>query len=108
MHRLRSTSKIDHDLTKLLSSTHKKSFIHSKSCLFELSAKYRSMASNLEIDEQLIQEALELGNQQSERAVIEEALREYVQHRKQLKVLELFGTIDYEEDYDYKQQRQSQ
>lgn len=39
--------------------------------------------------------------------LIEAALREYIQHRKQLKVLELFGAIDYEEYYDYKQQRQT-
>jgi hypothetical protein len=38
--------------------------------------------------------------------LIEEALREYIQRRQQQKVLDLFGTIDYEEDYDYKQQRQ--
>jgi uncharacterized protein (DUF433 family) len=31
----------------------------------------------------------------------------YKQRRKQLKVLELFGTIDYDEDYKYKQQRET-
>jgi hypothetical protein len=36
---------------------------------------------------------------------VEEALQEYVQRRKQLKIIELFGTIEYEDDYDYKQQR---
>ena len=66
------------------------------------------MAINLEIDEALIQEALALGNQQTEHDVVEEALREYVQRRKQLKVLDLFGTIDYDSDYNYKQQRQKQ
>jgi hypothetical protein len=40
--------------------------------------------------------------------VVEAALREYVQRRKQMKILELFGTIDFDEDYDYKQQRQKQ
>ena len=64
------------------------------------------MATNLQIDETLLQEALALGNHQSSGAVIEAALREYIQRRKQLKVLELFGTIDYDEDYNYKQQRQ--
>ncbi len=39
-------------------------------------------------------------------ALVETALREYIQRRKRLKVLNLFGTIDYDEDYDYKQQRQ--
>ncbi|MGA9379348.1 MAG: hypothetical protein WBV73_11315 [Phormidium sp.] len=38
--------------------------------------------------------------------MVETALREYIQRRKRLKVLDLFGTIDYEEGYDYKQERQ--
>lgn len=63
------------------------------------------MTTNLEIDRTLIQEALTLGGHQTEKAAVEEALREYVQRRKQLKVLELFGAIDYDSDYDYKQQR---
>lgn len=64
------------------------------------------MATNLQIDERLIQEALELGNHRTKRAVVEEALQEYVMRRKQLRVLELFGTVDYDETYDYKAQRQ--
>lgn len=64
------------------------------------------MAINIPIDEALIKEALSYDNQQSERDVVEQALREYVQRRKQIKAIDLFGTIDYDEDYDYKQQRQ--
>ncbi|OKH24669.1 type II toxin-antitoxin system VapB family antitoxin [Chroogloeocystis siderophila] len=64
------------------------------------------MTTNIEIDPTLIQEALTLGEHQTEKIVIEAALQEYSQWRKQLKVLELFGTIDYDPDYDYKQQRQ--
>lgn len=64
------------------------------------------MTKNLEIDGTLLQEALFLGEHHTEKAVIEEALREYVQRRKQLKILELFGEIEYDQDYDYKQQRQ--
>ncbi len=63
------------------------------------------MTTNIEIDPTLIQEALTLGEHQTEKIVIEAALQEYIQRRKQLKVLELFGTIDYDPDYDYKQQR---
>ncbi|MBW4607055.1 MAG: type II toxin-antitoxin system VapB family antitoxin [Hassallia sp. WJT32-NPBG1] len=62
------------------------------------------MAINLEIDEALIQEALALGTQQTERDVVEQALREYVQRRKQQMIVDLFRTIDYEENYNYKQQ----
>lgn len=63
------------------------------------------MATNLQIDERLMQEALELGGHRTKRAAVEEALQEYVMRRKQLQVLDLFGTIDYDEDYDYKAQR---
>ncbi|MEL7009821.1 MAG: type II toxin-antitoxin system VapB family antitoxin [Cyanobacteria bacterium J06629_2] len=66
------------------------------------------MATNLELDNELIQEALKLGGHRTKRAVVEEALQEYVQRRKQLKITELFGTIGYDEDYDYKQQRYRQ
>ncbi|MBH8555933.1 type II toxin-antitoxin system VapB family antitoxin [Nostocaceae cyanobacterium CENA357] len=66
------------------------------------------MDTNIELVNNLIQEALELGGHISKRAVIEEALREYVQRRKQLKVLDLFGTIEYEDNYDYQQQRQKE
>ncbi|MCL1475099.1 type II toxin-antitoxin system VapB family antitoxin [Argonema antarcticum] len=62
--------------------------------------------NNLQIDEILLQEALALGNDRTIIAALEAALREYIQRRKQLKILELFGTIDYDEDYHYKQQRQ--
>ena len=65
------------------------------------------MVNTFQIDETLLQEALALSNHPTATALIEAALREYIQRRKQMKVLELFGTIDYEEDYNYKQQRQT-
>lgn len=65
------------------------------------------MATNLEIDNNLMQEALKLGGHRTKRAVVEEALQEYVQRRKQLTITELFGTIEYEDDYNYKKQRRN-
>lgn len=62
------------------------------------------MATNIEIDNELIQEALRLGGHHTKRAVVEAALQEYVQRRKQLTITKLFGTIEYEDNYDYKQQ----
>jgi Bacterial antitoxin of type II TA system, VapB len=64
------------------------------------------VATPLNINEALLQEALALDDQTTIDALVETALREYIQRRKRLKVLDLFGTIDYDEDYDYKQQRQ--
>ena len=63
------------------------------------------MATNLQIDNDLIKEALKLGGHNTKRAVVEEALQEYVQHRKQMKIIELFNTIEYDENFDYKEQR---
>jgi hypothetical protein len=64
------------------------------------------MATSLNINEDLLQEALALDSQTTVEVLVETALREYIERRKRLKVLELFGTINYDEDYDYKQQRQ--
>ena len=63
------------------------------------------MATNVDLDNTLIAEAQRLGNHPSKRATVEDALREYVQRRKQLEILQLFGQIDYDESYDYKAAR---
>ena len=64
------------------------------------------VATPLSINDALLQEALALDDQTTVDALVETALREYIQRRKRLKVLDLCGTIDYDLDYDYKQQRQ--
>ncbi|BAU13822.1 alanyl-tRNA synthetase [Leptolyngbya sp. NIES-3755] len=64
------------------------------------------MTHSINLDDSLIQEALALDEQQTLESVIEIALREYVQRRQRRKILELFGTIDYDEAYNYKAQRQ--
>ncbi|MCW1921160.1 type II toxin-antitoxin system VapB family antitoxin [Luteolibacter arcticus] len=63
------------------------------------------MATNIQLDEELISEAQKLGNHASKRATVEDALREYVQRRKQMEVIKLFGQIDFEEGHDYKSAR---
>ncbi len=63
------------------------------------------MATNLQLDEKLILEAQRLGKHPSKRATVEDALREYVQRRKQREIIGLFGQIDYDERYDYKAAR---
>ncbi len=66
------------------------------------------MATTLIIDDNLIEEAQVIGKHKSPTEVVTEALREYIQYRKQLQVLALFGTIDYDETHDYKEQRHQQ
>ncbi len=63
------------------------------------------MFTPLNINDALLQEGLALDDQITVDALVEKALREYIQRRKRLKVLTLFGSIDYDQDYDYKQQQ---
>jgi Arc/MetJ family transcription regulator len=63
------------------------------------------MATNLDLDDRLIMEAVALGNHRTKREAVTEALEEYVRHLRQGRVLELFGKIDFQPEYDYKKQR---
>jgi len=63
------------------------------------------MATNLALDDQLIEEARQLGGQRTKKDVVTQALVEYIQRRKQLQVLALFGTVDYAQGVDAKAQR---
>ena len=63
------------------------------------------MATNIELDEKLLKRAMKMGGMRTKREAVHEALAEYVQRREQLKVRDLFGTIEFDASYDYKQQR---
>ena len=63
------------------------------------------MATNLAIDDQLIEEARVIGRHRTKKAVVTEALQEYIQRRKQVDILKLFNKIEYEKGYNYKRQR---
>ncbi len=66
------------------------------------------MATNLAIDPGILNEAHKVGGHRTKKATVTEALQEYIQRRKQQRGLKLFGTIDYDPDYDYKAQRARQ
>ncbi|MBN2425829.1 MAG: type II toxin-antitoxin system VapB family antitoxin [Calditrichaceae bacterium] len=66
------------------------------------------MPSNLAIDDDLLNLAKKIGKHKTKRAAVNEALHEYIQRRKQYEITRLFGKIEYEKDYDYKQQRKVQ
>lgn len=64
------------------------------------------MATNLALDDRLISEAQKLGRHRTKKDAVNAALDEYIRRRRQQEILELFGTIDYDENYDYKKERQ--
>ncbi len=63
------------------------------------------MASNLNIDDELLAEALLLGGKKSKRETVNEALQEYVKRRKQQEIIKLFGKVDFDPNFDYKKSR---
>lgn len=63
------------------------------------------MATNLAIDDQLLKEALVVGGLKTKKDTVNIALKEFVNRRKQQEIIELFGKLDPDPDYDYKKGR---
>jgi len=60
------------------------------------------MRTNIVLDDDLVQEALELSQIRTKRELVEQALREFVAFRKRLDIRQLRGSGAIREDYDYK------
>lgn len=63
------------------------------------------MATNLAIDPELLNRALAIGGEKTKRATVNKALREFVARRERKGLVDLFGTLDWDEGYDYKSER---
>lgn len=63
------------------------------------------MATNLALDPDLVEQIKAVGNHRTKREAVMAAMQEYLQRRQQKAVIKLFGTIDYDADYDYKKSR---
>jgi hypothetical protein len=63
------------------------------------------MATNLDINPTLLQRALEVSGERTKTAVVTRALEEYVARREQKRLLELFGALEWDREFDYKTER---
>ncbi len=63
------------------------------------------MATNLAIDQNLLQEALTMSGLRTKKDTVNLALKEFINRRKQLEILDLFGTLDPDPTYNYKEGR---
>lgn len=63
------------------------------------------MATNLAIDDKLIDEARRIGGHATKKQAVTVALQEYVARRKQQAILQLFGTVDFDKSYSIRRSR---
>ena len=63
------------------------------------------MPTNLALDDQLIEAARQAGKHKTKKEAVTAALDEYVRKRKQMRILEAFGTFSVDPAYDYKAER---
>jgi Arc/MetJ family transcription regulator len=63
------------------------------------------MSTNLSINMQLLDDALKIGGLKTKKDTVNLALEEFIQKRKAADILSLFGKIEYDEDYNYKEAR---
>jgi len=63
------------------------------------------MATNLAIDDRLLNKALEIGGYKSKKDTVNAALVEFIKRRKAKDLIDIFGTIEYDSTYDYKKMR---
>lgn len=62
--------------------------------------KSEYMRTSIEINDQLIQQALELSQLKTKKEVVNEALEQFVKKMKRLRMLELHGKVEWEGNLD--------
>ncbi len=65
------------------------------------------MRTNVVLDDALLQEAQKAGGFKTKRETIDAALRLLVKMKRQEDILDLFGKVEFFEDYDYKAMRRA-
>ncbi|MXW78002.1 MAG: type II toxin-antitoxin system VapB family antitoxin [Gemmatimonadetes bacterium] len=63
------------------------------------------MATNLAIDPELLNKALEVGGEKTKKATVNRALQEFIARREQERLLDLFGKLYWDDSFDYKSER---
>jgi hypothetical protein len=63
------------------------------------------MATNLSIDPKLIERALEVSGERTKKAAVTKALEEFIARRRQKRLLDLMGKLEWDPSYDYKVER---
>ncbi len=65
------------------------------------------MRTNIDINDELLEEAFSVSQVRSKKDLIHDALREYVRLKKRKDLTELAGTIEFYEGYNHKELRKT-
>ena len=63
------------------------------------------MSTNLSIDPDLLDRALEVSGERTRKAAVTKALQEFIARREQRRVLDLMGKLEWDRSFDYKTER---
>ena len=63
------------------------------------------MATNLSLDPDLLDLALEVSGERTKKAAVTRALEEFILRRKQKRLLDLMGKLEWDKSFDYKTER---
>ncbi len=63
------------------------------------------MATNLALNQDLLERAFVLSGEATKKAAVTRALQEFIARREQKPAIELFGKLDWDAAFDYKAER---
>ena len=63
------------------------------------------MATNLAIDPDLLDRAVQVSGEKTKKAAVTKALQEFIARRDQRRIVDLMGTLEWDESFDYKAER---
>ena len=63
------------------------------------------MATNLSLDPDLIDRAVKLSGEKTKKATVTRALEEFIARRKQKRLVELMGKLEWDTSFDHKAER---
>nr|MBQ5525854.1 type II toxin-antitoxin system VapB family antitoxin [Succinivibrionaceae bacterium] len=63
------------------------------------------MTEREDIDDTLLEKAMRIGGLKTREETVNQALREFIERREAEKLIAAFGTVDFDEGYDYKAER---
>ncbi len=64
-----------------------------------------TMATNLDLDPELLERAFALSGEKTKKAAVTKALEEFIARHDRRRLLDLFGTLEWDPDFDLKAER---